>query len=328
MRRIRTILVAIKEPMARSLPAVEKAAQLAQAFDARLELFHAIAMPVYIDPLVPGLGPEEVRRRQRAHVSARLDVIAERLRKHKVHVTVSTAWDHPPHEAIVRQAGRAKADLIVAECHAGHRIAPLLMRLTDWELLKYSPVPVLLVKSRGRYERPVLLAAVDPTHANAKPTQLDGEILKAAVMMRRALHGSLHAVHAFVPVPTDATTVELLNANATEKLEARARARARVRLHEALGKIRLGRGHRHLASGHPSYVIPRLARKIHSDIVVMGAVSRSGLKRLLIGNTAERIVDELACDVLVVKPREFRSRVKPRRRGMQFIASSPMPLPY
>lgn len=328
MRPIRTILVAIKEPMARSLPAVEKAAQLARAFGARLELFHAIAMPVYIDPLVPGLGPEEVRRRQREHVSARLDVIAERLRKQKLNVTVSTAWDHPPHEAIVRQAGRAKADLIVAECHAGHRIAPLLMRLTDWELLKYSPVPVLLVKSRGRYERPVLLAAVDPTHANAKPTQLDGEILKAAVMMRRALHGSLHAVHAFVPVPTDATTAELLNANATEKLEARARAKARTRLDEALGKTRLGRGHRHLASGHPSYVIPRLARKIHSDIVVMGAISRSGLRRVLIGNTAERIVDDLACDVLVVKPREFRTRVKPRRRGMQFIASSPMPLPY
>lgn len=328
MRPIRTILVAIKEPTARSLPAVEKAAQLARAFGARLELFHAIAMPVYVDPIVPGLAPEEIRRRQREHVSSRLDVIAERLREQKVDVTTSTAWDYPPHEAIVRQAARAKADLIVAECHAGRRIAPLLMRLTDWELLKYSPVPVLLVKSRGRYERPVLLAAVDPTHANAKPTQLDDEILKAAVMMRSALHGSLHAVHAFVPIPTDATAAELLNANATEKLEARARAKARTRLDQALGKIRLGRGHRHLASGHPSHEIPRLARKIHTDIVVMGAISRSGLKRLLIGNTAERIVDDLTCDVLVVKPREFKSRVKSRRRGMQFVGSSPMPLPY
>jgi universal stress protein E len=145
--------------------------------------------------------------------------------------------------------------------------------------------------------------------------------------MKRALRGSLHAVHAFVPIPTDATRAELLNEHASQKLEARARVNARARLDAALGKVRLGSGQRHLASEHPANAIPRLARKIRSDIVVMGAVSRSGLRRLLIGNTAERIVDDLTCDVLVVKPREFVSRVKRTRRGMQFV-TSPMPLPY
>jgi universal stress protein E len=33
----------------------------------------------------------------------------------------------------------------------------------------------------------------------------------------------------------------------------------------------------------------------------MGAVSRSGLERLLIGNAAQRVLDELKCDVLIVK---------------------------
>jgi len=37
----------------------------------------------------------------------------------------------------------------------------------------------------------------------------------------------------------------------------------------------------------------------------MGAVSRSALARLLIGNTAERVLDKLSCDVLIVKPRGF-----------------------
>jgi universal stress protein E len=327
MRPIRSILVAIKDPTARSLPAVEKAAQLARAFGARLELFHAISLPVYVDPIIPGLRPEEIRSHQRDQANVRLGVIAEKLRKEKVRVTTATAWDYPPHEAIVRQAARAKADLIVAECHAGRRAPRLLMRLTDWELLKHSPVPVLVVKNRRPYERPVLLAAVDPTHANAKPTQLDGEILAAAVAMRSALRGSLHALHAFVPIPTDATSAELLNEKATEKLEARARAKARVRLDQALSKVKLGRGHRHLAADHPAHAITRLARKLRSDIVVMGAVSRSGFRRLLIGNTAERVLDDLTCDVLVVKPREFTPRVKPQRRGMQLLAT-PMTLPY
>lgn len=173
----------------------------------------------------------------------------------------------------------------------------------------------------------MVLAAIDPTHANAKPTHLDDEILSAAVAMRRALRGSLHVVHAFVPIPTDATPAELLNEDAAEKLEARARVKARTRLDSALGKVRVPRGHRHLPGEPPSHAIPRLARRIHSDIVVMGAVSRSGVRRLLIGNTAERIVDDLGCDVLVVKPREFSSRVRSQRRGMQFV-TTPMPLPY
>jgi universal stress protein E len=53
----------------------------------------------------------------------------------------------------------------------------------------------------------------------------------------------------------------------------------------------------------------------------MGAVSRSGLKRLVVGDTAERILDALPCDVLVVKPASFTSRVPARGRGVQLIAS-------
>jgi universal stress protein E len=33
----------------------------------------------------------------------------------------------------------------------------------------------------------------------------------------------------------------------------------------------------------------------------MGAMSRSGLKRIFIGNTAEKVLDSLQCDVLIVR---------------------------
>ena len=59
----------------------------------------------------------------------------------------------------------------------------------------------------------------------------------------------------------------------------------------------------------------------------MGAVSRSGLKRLIIGNTAERTLDLLACDVLIVKPARFANRVPLRRRGARVIPLSSIWLP-
>jgi universal stress protein E len=41
---------------------------------------------------------------------------------------------------------------------------------------------------------------------------------------------------------------------------------------------------------------------MRASLVVMGAISRSGLKRIFIGNTAEQVLDSLRCDLLIVKP--------------------------
>jgi universal stress protein E len=56
----------------------------------------------------------------------------------------------------------------------------------------------------------------------------------------------------------------------------------------------------------------------------MGAVSRSGLARLFIGNTAEQVMDALPCDLLVVKPPRFKSRVPQARRGVLFTSLPPI----
>src|SRR6185437_10105473 len=180
MRPIRRILVAVKDPKARSLPAVAKAAQLARAFGAQLELFHGISSPLYVDAYGLGDGVEAIERETVASATAQLERIAARVRSPKVKVTVRAVWDYPVHEAIVRRAHQFKADLIVSERHAGQHIAPGLLRLTDWELLRWSPVPVLLVKRGGTYKRPVILAAIDPGHAHAKPLKLYADILQAS----------------------------------------------------------------------------------------------------------------------------------------------------
>jgi universal stress protein E len=245
-------LVAIKDPTARSLPAVDKAVQLARAFGAQLELFHGIASYVYTDFELSSQKLEDLQQMRVVQARSRLEAIAVRARRHKVKVTPFVDWDFPPHEAIIRCAERVKADLIVVEGRAGRHVAPLLLRLTDWELLRFSPVPVLVVKNTRPYRNPTLLAAIDPTHANAKPTQLDDEILRAAVAVKRALRGSMHAMHAFVPMPVDVKPSEMLDEGAARRLEARARAAARVPFDKALRNVRLARGHRHLLGRHPT----------------------------------------------------------------------------
>jgi universal stress protein E len=63
------------------------------------------------------------------------------------------------------------------------------------------------------------------------------------------------------------------------------------------------------------------ARRLSAAIVVMGAISRRGLKRFFIGNSAEQLLDELRCDLLVVKPAHFVTAVPRLRRGVYLTSA-------
>ena len=66
---------------------------------------------------------------------------------------------------------------------------------------------------------------------------------------------------------------------------------------------------KHLIKGFPSKVIPEFAQKIDADLVVMGTIGRTGIPGLIIGNTAEDILNQIHCSVLAVKPADFVSPV-------------------
>jgi universal stress protein E len=323
MSAVRRILVAIKDLDGKHLPAVLKAAQLARAYGAALELFHGLTAPLYTDGIAlsqQGLGSLEQDVRQSA--LRRLEGIADQLRMHSIRVTVCAEWDYPSHEAIIRRALATKADLIVASLQPGRHRLPWQLRLTDWELVRLSPVPVLLVKNSHPYRHPAVLAAIDPGHAHAKPLRLDQTILKISKTLSTTLRGTLHAVHAYARFPMGSYP-EGMSGRAVQGLAEEAEHLATLRFQRALKPMRIARARQFLIARQPMAAIEEAARKSRSAIVVMGAISRSGYKRLLIGNTAERILDELSCDILVVKPAGFTSRVPQSTRGARLRVAVP-----
>jgi universal stress protein E len=330
MRSIRRILVAVKDPASRATPpAVRKGLQLARALDARLELFHALTAPIYAETFIYGdRSLNDFARDKQQQAVKRLEALAARLKGHgrqrALQISVAAEWDFPAYEAIIRRAHATKADLIVADRHAGLHIAPALLHLNDWELLRLSPVPVLLVKSPGVYDRPVVLAAVDPSHGREKPVRLDGAIVAVGAAVSDALGGRLHAVHAYVPVPSGNRPTDALDPETAARINAETAASARLRFERALGKVKIPRTRRLLISLPPIEAIEEAATSIGSDIVVMGAVSRSGLRRLVIGNTAESVLDRLSCDLLIVKPPGFKAAIARRATGPRLVPALPL----
>ncbi len=66
----------------------------------------------------------------------------------------------------------------------------------------------------------------------------------------------------------------------------------------------------HLIKGQAGDVIPSLAEEIDADLVVIGTVGRTGVPGLLIGNTAERVLNAVDCSVLTLKPEGFETPIQ------------------
>jgi universal stress protein E len=305
MRRFRVILVAVRDLRARRSVVVERGARLAAGCGARLELFHDLATPIYLDA-VAGTGKpvETLTRIGREKAERRLETLAEPLRARGLRVKVSAVWDFPPYESVIRRATAVKADLIVVQKRGHHRL-PALLGYTDWELLRASPIPVLLLKNARYRPRAAVLAAVDPQHAERGSGALEKRILASAASLAAALRAPLHIVQVLTPWarPTPSHRDALKGLVRTSAVKP---ARA------------------HLLMGNPDALLPATARRLRAGAVVMGMMSRRGLKRLFIGNSAERLLDDLHCDVLVVKPPRFSARLPKARRGVYFLTSLPM----
>lgn len=63
----------------------------------------------------------------------------------------------------------------------------------------------------------------------------------------------------------------------------------------------------HLITGVPCVDIVNYADRMKADLIVIGTHGRTGLKHMLIGSVAERVVRTASCPVLTVRHPDFKS---------------------
>jgi universal stress protein E len=321
---LRHILVTVGPPTATHARAIRRAAELAAESGARLELFHANFNPYAGDPVFMRQSLDEQMDQSLEYSRRRLERLAAPLRRKGLEVTTSVAWDYPPHEAIVRRALVVEPDLLVAETHKHGVGERLVLTNTDWQLVRLCPVPLLLARSRKTYRGATFIAAIDPFHAHAKPADLDRRILDVAVRLGLQCRAEVHAAHVFRPPAAyiPGSFAEPVPIAASPALLKPFEEAVRTRVAKFLRPMQRRIAGQHVVAGDPVHELPVLARSLGAALTVMGAVSRSGLKSLFIGHTAERVVDRISSDVLVVKPQGFKTAV-PRNATLPQIIVPP-----
>ena len=310
----KSILVAVEFPEERRQAGLARAAELAKRTGGRLTLVHCAFNPYAWSS---GFRTVDIQQQIGALLAgqrAALERLAGPLRRRGLKVETQVVWDYPPYEAIVREVLRRKPDLVVAETRRHARGARLFLTNNDWQLTRLCPAPLLLVKKPGRYGKARVLAAIDPLHARAAHGRFDRRILLAARALATAYAGRLDVVHSYQPITSviAAGMAEPLVVPIDPRIDRLHVQNVRRSVARATASLRLSPRRLHLDAGVPEVVIADRARRLRADVVVMGAVSRRGLDRVFIGNTAERVLDRLPCDVLVVKPDRFRTPVARR----------------
>ena len=313
MQKISQILCVI-DPTTDKQPALERAAWLAKKAGAEIELL-VCYYNEYLsgDRLFDSPSLEKAREEVIAGHVKHLESMAEPLRADDIVVRTKAVWDHPLYEGIVRRATESGADIVFKDTHHHSALTRALFTNTDWNLIRTCPAPLWLVKPDGFDDKPVFLAAIDPLNEHDKPAALDDEILVIAKTLAENADGKVHAFHSYDPriaVATATANAYIPVSLPFDEIEEQMREQHEKRFNEVTSFHGIDAERSHLMAGLTHEELPALATDIKANVVVMGAVSRNRWKRLFIGATAERTLEHLPCDLLIVKPDWFRTPVK------------------
>ena len=192
----------------------------------------------------------------------------------------------------------------------------------DLHLLRKCPCPVWLMKPPEKPNYSSIVAAVDFDLLIPRPLEndLNREILELAASLAFSDFASLHIVHAWEAL-AEKTMLSRggMSPEGLSNYVEREHERHRKELYRLAEQLRGWIGKEaydylspgfHLPEGPAKKVIQPLAAGVGADLVVMGTVARTGISGLIIGNTAEAILDQLACSVVAIKPPGFETPVK------------------
>ncbi|NMM41775.1 universal stress protein UspE [Pseudoalteromonas arctica] len=298
MNTIKQIL-AIIDPTAESQHGLSRSIELAKKSGASITAFMSIYDFSY--EMTTMLSGDEREAMRNAVVKDRQLWLDEILQLYPdVEIKSQVVWHNRTYEAIINTVIDQQFDLVVKGTHQHDTLKSVIFTPTDWHLIRKCPAPVLLVKEHAWPSQGNILAAVNAVSENQQHLDLNHCIIQDAQFLCELANASLSIVNAYPATPVN-IAIEIPEFNPSIYNESVKKHHIES-THELAVSHKIAQQNCVIEEGLPEDVIPDVAKRLNSELVVIGTVGRTGLSAALVGNTAEHVIDSLDCDVLALKP--------------------------
>jgi universal stress protein E len=298
-------ILVVVEPDNSPRAIVKRAAWAAKLLGCELELLLCdSSVSVLGDGFFVSNEAREIGRKIRQAQEEIINDFAEDARIEGVTVTTVVIDERPIADAVLARALDCDPRYVMKGTHYHSVAERAIMVDADWQLIRMCPYPLWLVKAGDFQDDPYMVAAVDPTHEHDKPAALDHAIVKAAKTISEPAGGDLHLLHTYerlVGIGSEANKTLKSMKLPIDEIDQRMQEEHRQALDAFAEKSGFDSEHVHQLPGRTREILPTFARAHNADLVVMGALARWGIRRMVIGSTTERVLDHLPCDVLIVR---------------------------
>lgn len=279
-------LFVVIDPTRPDQPALERAMAVSQKNKARVTAFSAVYKPV--EQMLDASSRKAGKQAELKNWEKQVKQLVAPYKAKGLKVKQDTYWTADWYAAVSRAALRAEADLVIKSTFRHGKLQRLLHSTSDFTIMRHSPAPVLLVRERKSFSGKVILAALDLVSRDEGHMGLNNAVVKNAREMAVFTGLPLHVIAAVPAKPDFSHLLAGLEDHPGGEIAA---------LAESFG---VALNHFHVQRGDAKRVIVEKAHALKADIVVLGVSARSGVQGVLVGSTAQKIVDKLDCDVLAV----------------------------
>ncbi len=291
MKSFQNILVAL-DYKATEQAEIDHALILAKKQGAKITFISVIPpLPKDAHLEISAMSPEERLQQKINRRHTQLESVAECIQSHGIEVEI-IALSGTPSTEIIKQVLRNRHDLLMLSERDNPTIKNKLIGTTARQLLRKCPCPVLAVHPDHPGEYDKIMATIDV----AKQKDIDNNKLNEAIVsIAQSIAETDKGELLMLNIPPSEEDKPSHLESITHCLQSR--------------NIRIDSNNIYLETGDPSTVIIDSSKKHQVDLLVMGMLSRVGIKGFFIGNTIEKIMDDVECSILAVKPEEFVSPV-------------------
>lgn len=293
MKEFETILVVVHGPDDGEI-VIAKAASLARGCGAKLHVARVV-YEGFVDLSVHEVDDSQALKSYLMESEeAFLEDLIDGIRGEGLTTSSSVIWHKSQWQGILDEQRESGADLVIKSTN--FPVDEVIRTPQDWNLLRHSPVPVMLLKPSAWNNEPTIIAAIDVEEAEQR--LLNQRIVRQASETSECLGGHLKLLEAYPSVEHWVGPVTV----AIDFNQVRAKVRRKVtdRLASLCSDVGVSPEAMLVEEGEPSEAIEREVQGQQADILVMGTNQRSGVQGMLLGNTSEAILHRVNCDVLVV----------------------------